>query len=101
MTFDIGLHELCVRVGVRYVITKFSRMDSLPNFLTHGAPLRARFARAGAPLIGRNKLGQKGVETLIHALSGSAVMRSRTGTSWPFRSRSAVRARKMAPSSWR
>ena len=28
--------------GVRYVITKFSRMDSLPNFLTHGTPLRAR-----------------------------------------------------------
>ena len=44
MTFDIGLHEVCVRVGVRYVITKFSRMDSLKNFLTHGAPLRARFA---------------------------------------------------------
>ena len=42
MTFDIGLHEVCVRVGVLYVITKFSRMDSLPNFLTHGAPLRAR-----------------------------------------------------------
>ena len=40
MTFDIGLHEVCVRVGVRYVITKFSRMDSLPNFVTHGAPLR-------------------------------------------------------------
>ena len=37
--------------GVLYVITKFSRMDSLPNFLTHGAPLRARFARAGAPLL--------------------------------------------------
>ena len=35
----IGLHEVSVRVGVRYVITKFSRMDSLPNFLTHGAPL--------------------------------------------------------------
>ena len=51
MTFDIGLHEVCVRTGVRYVITKFSGMDSLPNFLTHGAPLRARFARAGAPLI--------------------------------------------------
>ena len=33
MTFDIGLHEVCVRVGVRYVITKFSRMDSLPNFV--------------------------------------------------------------------
>ena len=30
--------------GVRYVITKFSRMDGLPNFLTHGASL-ARFAR--------------------------------------------------------
>ena len=25
-------------------------MDSLQNFLTHGAPLRAREARAGAPL---------------------------------------------------
>ena len=32
---------------------------------------------------------------------GSAVMRSRTGTSSPFRSRSAVTARKMARSSWR
>ena len=32
------------RAGVRYVITKFYRMDSLPNFITHGAPL-ARFAR--------------------------------------------------------
>ena len=43
---DIGLHEVCVRTdrrtGVRYVITKFSRMDSLLNFVTHGAPLRAR-----------------------------------------------------------
>ena len=35
----------CVRVGVRYIITKFSRMDSLPNFLTHGALLRARELR--------------------------------------------------------
>ena len=26
--------------GVRYIITKFSQMDSLPNFLTHGAPLK-------------------------------------------------------------
>ena len=41
VTFDIALHEGCVRVGVRYVITKFSRMDSLPNIITHGAPLRA------------------------------------------------------------
>ena len=34
------------RAGVRYVITKFSRMDSLPNFVTHGAPLRIREAIA-------------------------------------------------------
>ena len=27
------------------VITKFSRMDSLPNFITHGAPLRSLRAR--------------------------------------------------------
>ena len=27
---------MCVRVGVRYVITKFARMDSL--LITHGAP---------------------------------------------------------------
>ena len=50
MTFDIGLHEVCERVGgragIRYVITKFSRMDSLPNFLTRGAPLRARESSA-------------------------------------------------------
>ena len=43
MTFDIGLHEVCAlvgeRAGVCYVITKFSRLDSLPNFVTHGAPL--------------------------------------------------------------
>ena len=32
-------------MGVRYVITKFSQMDSLPNFVTHGAPLRALRAR--------------------------------------------------------
>ena len=44
MTFDSSLHEVCARVGVRYVITKFSRMDSLPNFLTHGAP-QARASR--------------------------------------------------------
>ena len=37
--------------GVLYVITKFSLMDSLPTFLTHGAPLRARFVRARAPLL--------------------------------------------------
>ena len=61
MTFDIGLNEVCVRVGVRYVITKFSGMDSLPNFLTHGAPLLARFARAGAPLIINTALHLKNI----------------------------------------
>ena len=59
MTLDIGLHEVYVRVGgragVRYVIAKFSRfsrMDSLPNFLTHGATL-ARFARESSAIINR------------------------------------------------
>ena len=33
------------RAGVRYVITKFSQMDSLPHFVTHGAPLWALRAR--------------------------------------------------------
>ena len=45
MTFDIGLHQVCVRVGVRYVITNFSPMDWLPNFVIHGSPLRALRAR--------------------------------------------------------
>ena len=51
---------MCVygRAGVRYVITKFSRMDSLPNFLTRGAPLR--FARAGAPLLENRRSSQGG-----------------------------------------
>ena len=34
---------------MRYVITKFSRMDSLPNFLTHGA-LLAHFARESSAI---------------------------------------------------
>ena len=50
VTFDMGLNEACGRVGgrtgVRHVITKFSRIDSLPNFVTHGAPLRARESSA-------------------------------------------------------
>ena len=36
--------------GVRYVRTKFSRMDGLPNFVAHGAPL-ARFARRSSAQI--------------------------------------------------
>ena len=51
MTFDIGLHEVCVRAGGRYVITKFSRMDSLlPNFVTHEAPLRALRVRESSAI---------------------------------------------------
>ena len=37
--------------GVRYVMTKFSRMDSLPNFVTHGAPLRAFHAGESSAVI--------------------------------------------------
>ena len=57
MTFDIALHEVCVRVGGRTLRhnQKISRLDSLPNFLTHGAPLRARFALARAPLLKKTK----------------------------------------------
>ena len=38
------------RAGVRYVITKFSQMDSLPNFVTHGAPLWALRARESSAI---------------------------------------------------
>ena len=37
-----------------HVITKFSRMGSLPHFLTHGAPLRASRARAPLKIPGKN-----------------------------------------------
>ena len=33
------------RSSVRYVITKFSRIDILQNLVTHGAPLHALRAR--------------------------------------------------------
>ena len=39
------------RAGVRYVITKFSRMGSLPNFVTHGALLRALRARDSSAIM--------------------------------------------------
>ena len=68
LTFDIGLHQVCVRTGVRYVITKFSGMDSLPNFLTHGAPLRAREARAGAPL-SRWRSGDRSDRLLLRVIA--------------------------------
>ena len=48
VTFDIGLHEVCARTdGRAYALhNQISRMDSLPNFVTHGAPLRARESSA-------------------------------------------------------
>ena len=38
------------RTGVCYVKTKFSRMDSLRNFVTHGAPLRVLRARESSAI---------------------------------------------------
>ena len=46
------------RAFVRYVITEFSRLDSLPNFLTHGGPLRALCARESSA-ININKLNKQ------------------------------------------
>ena len=46
------------RAGVRYVITKFSQMDSLPNFLTHGAPL-SRLSSIMATLLSHFKTAQR------------------------------------------
>ena len=43
VTFDIGLHEMCVQMRVRYVITKFFLRWIV--YYTHGAPLRARELR--------------------------------------------------------
>ena len=46
VTFDIGVYEVCARTGGRaYALhNQISRMDSLPNFVTHGAS-RARELR--------------------------------------------------------
>ena len=41
------MSELNGLAGVRYVITKFSGIDSLPNFLSYGAP-RVRASRSSA-----------------------------------------------------
>ena len=55
MTIDIGLHEVCVRVGVRYVITKFSRMDSFNTKFSYSwcSALRALRARESSAIIKR------------------------------------------------
>ena len=46
-----------------HVITKFSRMGSLPHFFTHGAPLRA--SRARAPLLWRKLARGCGIVNLF------------------------------------
>ena len=60
------------RAGVRYVITKFSRMDSLPNFVTQGAPLRALRAREL-----RYDLSDLGSLILIRIISKKRTLRNR------------------------
>ena len=42
---DIGLHAVYVRAGARDAITKFSRIDSSPHFLSYGEYARAQSAR--------------------------------------------------------
>ena len=41
VTFDLGLHEVCVRVGGRTL----RHYEIFSNFVTYGAPLRALRAR--------------------------------------------------------
>ena len=76
----IGLNEVCVRTGVRYVITKFSGMDSLPNFpypwCSAARALRARGSSAIKPprgaylfqahLRGRGLIETGGLKGLVH-----------------------------------
>ena len=92
MTFDISLHEVCVRVGVRYVITKVFLMDSLPNFLTHGAP-QARASRERASLL-RLVLAKKSIwqygTTFDYFLEVAVIVIVRRlvivmSVSWPFK----------------
>ena len=52
-----------VRTDVRYVITKFSGMDGLPNFLTHGAPLRAFRVRESSAI--SQLVRQKGDDKVV------------------------------------
>ena len=46
--FLLGRARFTAQLLSALVTTKFSRMDSLPNFLTHGAPLRARESSANS-----------------------------------------------------
>ena len=46
------IHEVCARVGGRTLPhNQISRMDSLPNFVTRGAPLCALRARKSSAII--------------------------------------------------
>ena len=45
MTFDIGLHEVCVRVGGREGGRTLRHYQIFSNFVTYGAPLRTLRAR--------------------------------------------------------
>ena len=57
-----------------HVITKFSRMGSLPHFLTHGAllrALRARELRYNLPANGEELYSQAKIETIIHVCDTS------------------------------
>ena len=51
--------------GVCYVITKFTRMDSLPNFVTHGAPLRTRESSAITCFFSKWRASRTGGEDTI------------------------------------
>ena len=71
-------------------------------FFTRSLPPRTSFFLKKTKLLESHSLLPLSPELFFYSAAGhlgSAVMRSRTGTSSPFRPRSAVRARKMAPSS--
>ena len=59
-------------VGVRHVITKFSRMGSLPHFLTHGAP-QACFARQSSA-INQQETGKSSVEMRPGTVGSLAIL---------------------------
>ena len=54
-----------------HLITKISRMGRLPNFLTHGAPLRAR----GAPLLSSRQRYYVSVDKTTLELAGIGLSR--------------------------
>ena len=61
------------RAVVHYVITKFSRLDSLPNFRTHGAPLPARFARESSAITLSDVKSFKSVLMMFHIVDFSGL----------------------------